>query len=705
MYQKKENNIGTPNGTPVIHDTLAGAQFERENTGLSAQNTTQPRHRGRPPKNRTPETELLRPVAIQPIAPSPEVPASRTSFSNHPGSGGMRPSTSMRSVPVSRASDDEEEIHPKFTHPTSERDVRQSVGQSRIKKFPRSQFKYERDPEATSVRIIPLGGLEEIGKNMTIIEYGDDAIMIDCGQAFPNDDELFGVDVVIPDMTYVEQIKDKLRGIVITHGHEDHIGCLPYLLKDFAIPVFATKLPIGLINGKMREHNIPERSRLFGVVAPGDVVNFGQISVEFIASNHSIPDAVMLAIYTPAGIILHTGDFKIDLSPIIGPMNDLPRIAELGEMGVMLLMSDSTNSERPGFTNSERTVGQSFDDLFERAEKKRIIIASFASNIHRVQQIVDKAEAFGRKVAVSGRSMLNTFGIAVELGYLKIPEGIMIEIEELNNYLPEQVVLITTGSQGEPMSALSRMAFSDHRKVEVGSGDFIIISATPIPGNERMVTKIVNRLLKLGADVIYERMYDVHVSGHACQEEQKLIIALAKPTYFMPVHGEYKHLKRHSETAETLNIPRKNILLGENGVIIEVGKNGISVVGSVPAGRVYVDGLGVGDVGSVVLRDRRLLSQDGILTIAAVIDIMNPRLVVGPEITSRGFVFVKESEQLLETLRVETVRIIEELVKRDVNDINIYRNEIKEALSKRIYFSMKRSPIVVPIIMAMTSLQ
>ncbi|HNX13504.1 MAG TPA: ribonuclease J [Oscillospiraceae bacterium] len=667
MVREKENIAEKP----VIHDTLAGAQFERENTGLSAQNPEQPRHRGRPPKNRVPE-EPVKETSRKTPAPSPSLP------------------------------DEEEEIHPKFTHPASDRDVRQSVGQNKIKKFPRSQLHYERDPEAASVRIIPLGGLEEIGKNMTIIEYGDEAIMIDCGQAFPNDDELFGVDVVIPDMTYIDQIKDKLRGVVITHGHEDHIGCLPFLLKDYAVPVFGTKLTIGLVNGKMREHGIPERARLFGVVAPGDVVSFGQISVEFIASNHSIPDAVALAIYTPAGVIIHTGDFKIDMSPIIGPMIDLPRIAELGKAGVLLLLSDSTNSERPGYTASERTVGQSFDGLFERAEKKRIIIATFASNIHRVQQIVDKAEAFGRKVAVSGRSMINTFSIATELGYLKIPDGLLVDIEELNNYLPEQLVLITTGSQGEPMSALSRMAFSDHRKVEVDSGDFIIISATPIPGNERMVTKIVNRLLKLGAEVIYERMYDVHVSGHACQEEQKMIISLAKPAYFMPVHGEYKHLKKHAETAETVGIARKNILLGENGAIIEAGKNGISVVGSVPAGRVYVDGLGVGDVGSVVLRDRRLLSQDGILTVAAVIDIMNPRLVVGPEITSRGFVFVKESEQLLETLRAEAVRIIEELAKRDVNDINIYRNEIKEALSKRIYFSMKRSPIVVPIIMAMS---
>jgi len=671
MNQEKENSTGKP----VIHNTLAGAQFERENTGLSAQNPQQPKRRGRPPKNRKPEEsvkETPRPAPVHSAPPRPEMP------------------------------EEEEEIHPKFTHPASDREVRQSVGQNKIKKYSRSQFQYERDPEAASVRIIPLGGLEEIGKNMTIIEYGDEAIMVDCGQAFPNDDELFGVDVVIPDMTYVEQIKDKLRGIVLTHGHEDHIGCLPYLLKDYAVPVFGTKLTIGLVNGKMREHGIPERARLFGVVSPGDIVSFGQISVEFIASNHSIPDAVAMAIYTPAGIIIHTGDFKIDMTPINGVMFDLPRLAELGSKGVLLLMSDSTNSEKPGFTSSERTVGQSFDGLFERAEKKRIIIATFASNIHRIQQIVDKAVAFGRKVAVSGRSMLNTFGIATELGYLKIPEGLVIDIEEINNYLPEQLVLITTGSRGEPMSALSRMAFSDHRKVEVDSSDFIIISATPIPGNERMVTKIVNRLLKLGADVIYERMYDVHVSGHACQEEQKLILKLANPTYFMPVHGEYKHLKRHSETAEMVGIPRKNILLGENGSIIEVGKNGISVVGSVPAGRVYVDGLGVGDVGSVVLRDRRLLSQDGILTVAAVIDIMNPRLVVGPEIISRGFVFIKESEQLIEALRVETVRIIDELVKRDVNDINIYRNEIKEALSKRIYFTMKRSPIVVPIIMAMT---
>ncbi|MBQ3141073.1 MAG: ribonuclease J [Clostridia bacterium] len=570
----------------------------------------------------------------------------------------------------------------------------------RIRRFPREELApYTPDPNALPVRVIPLGGLEEIGKNMTIIEYGDDAIMLDCGMAFPNDDEVYGIDVVIPDISYLDELGDKLRGIVLTHGHEDHIGSLPYVLRDHPIPVFGTKLTIGFVNGKLVEHNLTDRARMFGVVNAGDCVQLGDIIVEFIHVNHSIPDAVGMAIHTPGGVIVHTGDFKIDQTPISGGAIDLPRLSQLGQEGVLLLMSDSTNSERPGFTMTERKVGRSFDTIFEMAENKRILIATFSSNIHRLQQIINTAAKFGRKVAVNGRSMISNFAVASELGYIDAPDSTMIEVDQLNDYPPEKTVIITTGSQGEPMSALSRMAFSDHRKIEVGEGDLVVISATPIPGNERMVSRVVNKLMKLGVQVIYDRMYDVHVSGHACQEEQKLILSLVKPKYFMPVHGEYRHLRIHANNAIDIGIPPQNIILAENGNVIEMTEDSIEVVGSVPAGRVFVDGLGVGDVGSVVLRDRRLLSQDGILTVAAVIDIMTVELVSGPEIVTRGFVFIKESEELLEGLRNDARHIIEELTKRQITDINIYNNEIREALSKKIYHTMKRSPIVVPLIM------
>lgn len=660
---------------PIIHNALTGAQPA----------PAAPKRRGRPPKSASaaaqkPEAAKAEPAVTVPVRSEPV----------RPEPVGTEAPKEPAAPPAPQPAEPAPQTAPKSQARIS------PAAQWGIKKFHRSKLPpFAPDPNAGPVRIIPLGGLEEIGKNMTIIEYGDEAIMVDCGQAFPNDDEVFGVDVVIPETGYVEQIKDKLRGIVITHGHEDHIGCLPYLLKDYAFPVFGTKLVIGLVTEKMREHNLMERTRLFGTIKPEDVISFGQISVEFINCNHSIPDSVSLAIHTPAGVIIHTGDFKIDFTPIKGSIMDLGRLNELGNQGVLLLMSDSTNSERPGFTPTERKVGHSFNTLFETAAKSRIIVATFASNIHRIQQIVDCAEKFGRKVAVSGRSMINTFNIAMELGYLTIPDGILIDIEEIENYLPEQLVLVTTGSQGEPMSALSRMANADHRKVEVGPGDFIIISATPIPGNERMVNRVVNRLLKLGAEVIYEKMYETHVSGHACQEEQKLILALTKPKYFMPVHGEYKHLKRHAETAQSIGIPRSNIVIAEIGNIVEVTQDSLSIIGSVPCGRVYVDGLSIGDVGTMVLRDRKMLSQDGILVITAVISSDGPRLTLGPEIISRGFVFVKESEQLMQNLTQEVLRIIDELIKRSVTDVNIYRSEIRDALSKRIYMLMKRSPIIV----------
>ncbi len=461
----------------------------------------------------------------------------------------------------------------------------------------------------TPVKIIPLGGLNEIGKNFTVIECANDMFVIDCGLAFP-DSEMLGVDIVIPDFTYVEKNSEKLRGVVITHGHEDHIGGLPYFLKKFpSVPVYGTRLTVGLIEGKLREHDLLGSVKL-NIVTPRQTIRMGCMAVEFIRVNHSIPDSVGMAVHTPAGVIIHTGDFKVDYTPIEGGIIDLPRFAELGNKGVLALMSDSTNSERPGYTASERKVGDNLEMLFAKAEGKRIIIATFASNIHRVQQIINNAVNTGRKVAVSGRSMVNVISVGIELGYLKVPDGVLIDIDMIGRYLPEQIVLVTTGSQGEPMSALSRMSMNEHRKVSITPRDFIIISANPIPGNEKLVTRVVNDLMALGAEVVYEKMYEVHVSGHACQEEQKLMLSITKPKFFIPVHGEFKHLMKHKQTAMSVGIPEENIIIAGIGDVIETDGVDMKVTSEVPAGKVLVDGLGVGDVGAIVLRDRKHLSDN-----------------------------------------------------------------------------------------------
>ena len=498
---------------------------------------------------------------------------------------------------------------------------------------------------AVPVRIMPLGGLGEVGKNITLYECQGDMLLVDCGIVFP-DSDMFGVDLVIPDFTYIVQNKDRIRGVIITHGHEDHIGGLPYLLKEVNLPVYATRLTLGLIANRLEEQGLLRATKLVEI-APRRKFRLGCFSVEPIHVNHSIPDAVALAISCPAGVILQTGDFKIDYTPISGGPTDLVTIADYGERGVLALLSDSTNAERPGFTATEQKVGAGMEALFQRAGKKRIIIATFASNLYRVQQLIDLAVRAGRKVAMSGRSMVNNTQMAQELGYLHAPDNVLIDIEEINNYPPEKVVLITTGSQGEPLSALSRMASVSHRNVRVGPGDFIIISANPIPGNEKMVTKVVNSLLRLGAEVIYESMYDVHVSGHACQEEQKLILTLAKPRFFLPVHGEYKHLKKHAQTAAQVGIPEENIYIGDNGDCIILSADGMSIGEPVTAGAVMVDGLGVGDVGSIVLRDRRHLSEDGLVIVAVTVDGRRGTVLAGPELVTRGFVYVRESEKLL----------------------------------------------------------
>ena len=551
--------------------------------------------------------------------------------------------------------------------------------------------------EPKPIKISFLGGLNEVGKNMTLFEYGEDMFLVDCGLAFP-DQDMLGVDLVLPDFTYVERNADRIRGIVITHGHEDHIGGLPYLLKVLNVPVYGTNLTIGLIQGKLREHGLLNSATL-NDIKPGDVITLGGFTVEAIHVNHSIPDALGLAIRCEGGTVVHTGDFKIDTTPIDGGMMDLGRLAEIGQEGVLCLMSDSTNAERPGFTESERKVGESFETLFRRAGNNRIIVATFSSNIHRVQQIMNVAESLGRKVALVGRSLENVVNISAELGYLNIPEGIVIDINMINRYPADKLVIITTGSQGEPMSALTRMAFSDHRKVEIHPNDYVIISATPIPGNEKTVSRVVNELMKLGADVVYERMYDVHVSGHACQEELKMIMGIVKPKYFIPVHGELKHLRKHAGLALNVGIPKENILIADNGRVAEISKKALKCTSTVPAGRVFVDGYGVGDVGSVVLRDRKHLAQDGLVIVAVCIDRENGEIVSGPDVVTRGFVYVKESEELINAAREVAVRAIEAQTDGGYFDWNSIKASLRDEISHLMYERTKRSPMILPVIM------
>ena len=548
----------------------------------------------------------------------------------------------------------------------------------------------------TPIKIVPLGGLNEIGKNMTCIECGKDMFIVDCGMGFP-DSEMLGVDLVLPDYTYIEKNLDRLRGIVITHGHEDHIGGVPFFLKKYNVAVYGTRLTIGLIEEKLKEHGILKNAKLH-ISSPGKMIKFGCMSVDMIYVNHSIPDAVGLIIHTPAGVLVHTGDFKIDYNPIEGEMINLARFAELGNKGVLLFMSDSTNAERPGYTMPERQVGESFQRLFNEAGDRRIIVASFSSNIHRIQQIIDNAAKYKRHVAVSGRSMENVVAKAVELGYLKVPAGVFVSIDSISKYPRNKLIIITTGSQGEPMSALSRMASGNHKNVSITSEDFIIISASPIPGNEKLVNNVVNDLMRLGARVIYEKMYEVHTSGHACQDELKLMLSLTKPKYFMPVHGEYKHLKAHAELAISMGMPPKNIVIGDIGQIVEINSRGIHSGGAVPSGCVFVDGLGVGDVGSIVLRDRKILSQDGLMIVVMAIEKNSGELVSGPDLVSRGFVYVRESEKLLDDAKKLIQKVFDKCLEKKINDWGIYKVRIKDALSNFIFYKTRRSPMILPII-------
>lgn len=562
---------------------------------------------------------------------------------------------------------------------------------------PVQQKKVPRENRSTPVRFMALGGLNEIGKNLYVYECSNDMFIVDCGLAFP-DDEMPGVDLVVPDFTYLEKNKERFRGIVITHGHEDHIGALPYLLKKVNVPIYGTRLTLGLVEGKLKEHGLLSQASL-NVVEPRQNVRMGCMSVEFIRVNHSIPDSCALAIHTPAGVIVHTGDFKVDYTPIEGGIIDLARFGELGNRGVLALMSESTNVERPGYTKSERSVGESFKGLFAKAEGKRIIIATFSSNIHRIQQIIDEAVIHGRRVAVSGRSMTNVIAKAVELNYIRVPDGTLIDIEDVNKYDPEQLVIATTGSQGEPLSALSRMSSGDHRQVTITPNDFIIISANPIPGNEKLVTRVVNDLMKQGAEVIYESMYEVHVSGHACQEELKMMISLTKPKFFVPIHGEYKHLKKHVKLAMGMGIPEENTFVVDLGEVLETDGVDMKPAGTVPSGKVMVDGFGVGDVGSVVLRDRKHLAEDGVMIIVATMERESGRVVAGPDIVSRGFVYVRESEELLEEAKNLMKQVMDDCFERNVREWGNIKSAMRDALSEFIYKETKRSPMILPIIM------
>ena len=550
---------------------------------------------------------------------------------------------------------------------------------------------------AEPVKIAFLGGLNEVGKNIMMFQYKEDIILVDCGLAFPDEDTP-GIDLIIPDFTYLQKNSDKIEGICITHGHEDHIGALAYMLRDINIPVYSTRLTNGLIEGKLKEHGLLDSAKL-NVVNAGESVKLGEFEVEFIHVNHSIPDAVGFAIKCGGGTIVHTGDFKIDSTPIDGGMIDIARFAELGKEGVLCMMADSTNAERPGYTESESKVGASFELLFRKAEKRRIIVATFASNIHRVQQIINVAKSLGRKVALSGRSLENVVAVASELGYLNVPEGILIKLDMINKYPEEQIVLITTGSQGEPMSALTRMAFSDHRKVAIGPNDYVIISATPIPGNEKTVGRVINELMKLGAEVVYEKMYDVHVSGHACREELKLMLGIVKPKYFIPVHGEQKHLLKHASLAHSMGIPEKNTLIADNGTLVEVCESYVKKVGTVPAGQIFVDGSGVGDVGSVVLRDRKHLAEDGTIIVVATLDSSTGEILSGPDVVSRGFVFVKESGDLISDAQNTAYEAIMKCYDRNIYDWGTIKSRIRDDVSRLMYERTKRSPMILPVLM------
>ena len=577
--------------------------------------------------------------------------------------------------------------------PLKEENNNNNKGQQ--KREPRREQKRENKREQKKLSIIPLGGLGEIGKNMTAFVYGNDMILVDAGLAFP-DDDMLGVDLVIPDTTFLQENKEKFKAIFLTHGHEDHIGALPYVMKDFDVPVYGTPLTLGILSGRLKENGVSDSK--CKMVKPGATVRTGAFRVEFIRVNHSIPDAVALAIHTPVGVIVHTGDYKFDQTPVDGQVADYAKLAEVGRKGVLLLMSDSTNIERTGYTPSEKSVGKTLDEQF-RAAKNRVIVATFSSNVHRIQQVIDAAVMTRRKVAVIGRSMVNVVNISIEMGYLKVPQGVLIDIDECRNYAPRQIAIITTGSQGEPMSALTRMSNNDHRKVSIMPGDTVIISATPIPGNEKGVARTIDNLYKQGAEVVYGREQGIHVSGHASQEEIKLMHRLIHPKFFMPVHGEYRHLVKHKKLAMQLGMPKENIVIAENGSVVDLTRDSIGISGKVTAGRVLIDGLGVGDVGNVVLRDRRQLSQDGILIVVVTIDHSTYRIAAGPDIVSRGFVYVRESEELMEGARDRVLSTLDKCHENNITEWSALKSAVRDSLGRYLFDKTRRRPMILPLIM------
>ncbi len=549
--------------------------------------------------------------------------------------------------------------------------------------------------KAAKLKIIPLGGLNGIGSNMTAIEYNDEILIIDCGLSFP-DDDMLGIDIVIPDITYLMKNKEKVKGIVLTHGHEDHIGALPYVLKKLNTPIFGTKLTLALVELKFKEHKLNNVS--LQVVNQRQKIRLGEFEVEFIRTSHSMPGACALAIHTSLGVIFHTGDFKIDYTPIDGQVIDLHLIAEIGKKGVLVMLADSTNAERPGYTMSESSVGSTFENIF-RNTKNRIIVATFASNVHRLQQVLDSAYNYNRKVVVSGRSMVNVISVAQEIGVLNVPEGLIIDINEMDDYDDNRIVILTTGSQGEPMAALSRMASSEHRKLDIQAGDLVVFSSSPIPGNEKSITRVINQLFEKGAEVIYESFEDVHVSGHACQEELKLMHTLVRPKYFIPVHGEYKHLRQHAKLAESLGMPKENIFIGQNGSVLEFGKDYGKMSGNVQSGRILVDGLGVGDVGNIVLRDRKHLAEDGLMVVVVTISKENGKIIAGPDIISRGFVYVRESEDLIDEARKVVKVALDGCEQQNIREWSVLKSAIRDALKDFLFERTKRRPMILPVIM------
>lgn len=703
MIEKKTNGEATvvPSETPATASFLKNPNQNTKEGVQTAKpaNKRQPRPRGKanPPQAPSDAARGKKPKA--PMTQAPKTPATQTPKA--PATQAPKaPATQAHKAPMTQASKaSTAQTKKQLGHPSQPKRAPKPHASSPVgTPIRRGQGKNRKTTGGTAVplRIIPLGGLGEIGKNMTVYDCQGDMFIVDCGLAFP-DSDMLGVDLVIPDFDFVEKNLSKIRGLVITHGHEDHIGSIPYLLKKFDIPIYASPLAIGLIKGKLKEHGLLGRAKL-NVVSPRQIVKMGCMDVEFIHVNHSIPDAMAIAAHTPAGIVVQTGDFKIDYSPVEGGVADIARFAELGEEGVLALLSDSTNAERPGSTPSESKVGKAFEVLFGNADGKRIIIASFSSNIHRIQQIITIAGRFGRKVAVSGRSMENAVAVAMELGYLNVPAGVLVEMDAIGRYRSEQLIIITTGSQGEPMSALSRMASGDHRKMSVTAQDFIIISATPIPGNEKHVTRVVNDLLKLGAEVVYEAMYEVHVSGHACQDEQRMMLALTKPQYFLPVHGEYKHLRAHAKTAMALGIPEDHIHIGEIGEVLELSADKMVVAGAVEAGRVFVDGLGVGDVGAIVLRDRQHLALDGLIVVTMVMESSSGTLLAGPDIVSRGFVYVREAESLISDARQVVKNILAKCAEESIRDWSTIKLNVRDGLSNFIFKKTRRGPMILPII-------